>query len=373
MKHLFEDEGLRKLEQRFKKMAAFLEKTLVERKPVLLEYHDDGDGVFGALIVKKALEEKAALLGVPLSLYCLQSSSSAYSEEDARRDACQHELRAPLLLVVDFGLNEDSEKGVELARRAGFAVAAIDHHPFPKKIEGHYDCIVAPQQEGLGPEYCAGLLCFEVASAMGCAPSQEWARAALKSDNSRFMREEDDLLARAVDYLLIASKQKKPLSFYERVLEDRRALKEYYARAVENVMEMLEKAVKTAKIVAIGDNASAVLLDLEKCGCAKNVYPSKGKAVNEAHNKFSLELGGAVVTLGFTRDRISFRANAEAMKRGAAANPVIAELKKEFGSTIVSGGGHDVAAALKVRGGSARLVALRFAELVGKQLRRKAN
>lgn len=368
MKHLIEDQGLQKLEEQFLAAAKYLEKQLLEERPILMRYHDDGDGVYGALIMKRALEQKAADLGVTLVFASSQSGSAIYSPTEARKDAADYYEANPLLLLVDFGLNEDSAEAVALVRKQGFSVLAIDHHPYPKGIEKKYDQVVSPTLIGLGGEYCAGLLCYEVASAMDCNPSEYWARAAMKSDNSTFKREEDDLPARAIDYLLITSSVKRPLSYYEKIAEDRELLASHYAEAMAKLDEMLRAADAHVKIRELPKGAHAILINLDKICTEKNTYPSKGKAVNEIQFKYAKQLGGAIVSLGYTSDRISFRANAEAASLGIAANPVIARLKNEMSNDVESGGGHEVAAALKVRKGTSKFVVDRFVELVSEQI-----
>ena len=85
-------------------------------------------------------------------------------------------------------------------------------------------------------------------------------------------------------------------------------------------------------------------------------FPGKGKICGEVHDDFDRKLNAPIVTVGYGDRMMHFRANSKAREAGFNANKLIGELKSEMSNAIESGGGHDVAAGLRVNEGFERMV-----------------
>ena len=345
---LFEDEGLRLLLPAAKKCGRRIMRAVQELRPVLLRYHDDGDGVCGALCIHAAVKNYLKRWRLPSfnsQLKAIQSSSSVYAVKDAQQDAIEAGPLKPLLILLDFGSSDESREARKEALASGFEIACIDHHPFqiePKEATE----IVSPFAFGLNSDYCAGLLAYEVASTISEVPS-EWAWTALKSDNSRFARKEFEKQATSIDYLILESPTPRPLDYYEQLLSDTAAIENCFAVASAKVARAAEKALHYAEVVELGPG-KALLVKVGKVLSKSVRYPSKGRLMNELHRKFSEKLDCPLASIGYEGDKIVLRANRKMAEAGFDANAIIQELKREMPAVIESGGGHNVAASMKV-------------------------
>jgi len=370
---LFEDEGLRKLIPSAKKCAQRIMRAAQELRPILLRHHDDGDGVCGGLCMRAAIKDYLKRCRLPsfnLQLKIVQTGSSIYSIADARQDAMEAGPVKPLLLLVDFGSSDESQGARREALDSGFEIICIDHHPFQKKPEEAAE-LVSPFVFGLNSDYCAGLLAYEVASAIAEIPV-EWAWTALKSDNSSFARKEFEKHAAAIDYLILDSPTSRPLDYYEELLSDEKGMENAFAVASAKVARATEKALQHAEVIDLGPG-KALLVKVGKVLSKRIRYPSKGRLMNALHTKYSEKLDCPLVSIGYEGDKILLRANRKMAAAGFDANVIIQELKREMPSVVESGGGHNVAASMKVAPEKASEVVQVFLEKARVQLAAKIN
>ena len=358
---LLDDEVMRALAGPFDECARRIRRAVYSFRPMLIRYNGDADGICSGLALKRAIE---SLLGKEAGkeLFFAQNNPAIYSQGDALRDVSvvrmmpgQHDR--PLILLVDFAANSESLEGLELHRGAGSEVVIIDHHPFDLKVPALIDCFVSPMTCNGNSNYCTGLLAGEVAKRVADVDVGELQRIAMAGDRSRLdEHSEGNLkLATALDFLAQYQKEVSTLEFFDRSLKDRAFMESVYKQALEKLKHAKEIAKEFVKVKELKNGFALCKIRLD-AAAKKGEFPTKGKATGMVHDELAETAKGPLVTLGYGARMISIRANPEARRRGFDASRMIEELKAEMKNAVESGGGHDIAASIKVNKGFGKIV-----------------
>lgn len=333
---------MEKLRERIERVA---KKLLAARKMgrfVLLKFHNDADGVSGAL----------ALTRVFRNAQTHQQNSAIYRVSDAMRDVnvIRYE-RSPLVVIVDCGSGGESREGLEILKAGGAEIILIDHHPPEKGVENFCSVFLSPwavSEEEEASTYPAGYIACEVARACGREGVEPLAKIACAGDKSGIMplSDEDRERALVIDYMATYAEFGNRLEFYEHAMGE----KELYASILFQARERMERVKEEVGHMMkkrIEGPVAVYTVDFEKVNARE--FPGKGKLTSRAFELVMHE--GAVVVLGFWEGGISFRLNEEAVLQGITAPKIMAAVKAKMGSFIEGGGGHGRAASLKIRRG----------------------
>jgi RecJ-like exonuclease len=366
MKLFIDDEVTRSLLKDIKKCADFIKEALAEGRKPIVRFHNDADGVVSAIFVTESMESFLAENKLDAQVRSFQTSSAIFTIEDAAleiNNAGSNEKK-PLMVLLDHGANPESVDNLRQLKKNGFKLAIVDHHPPAEETEDVADAFVTPFNHGGDSNYTAGLLSFEVARLIDPSVEgrKELIELSLEGDRSRFAASTEGKTTIALDYKTTYIDYPNALPLFKKFLQDAGEINEAYEQALKKVNDALEKAKAHTKIKQ-AENGSTVLV--VKLKFKEGPYPSKGKIITMLKEKYCSENPGKpVVVLGYEKDKIIVRASKEAFERGFRANDVIRKLKEEFSDAIVSGGGHEVAAALQVKEELASAITRRFAELV---------
>lgn len=309
---------------------------------ILLKFHNDADGVAGALALTKVLG----------NVQSHQQNSALYRVADAMRDVnvIRYE-RSPLVVIVDCGSGEDSRDGLQILKAGGAEIMLIDHHPPEKGVEGICSAFLSPwavSEEEEASTYPAGYLCCEVARACGKGGLDELAKIACAGDKSGIMPLSDADRERAlvIDYMATYAEFGNRLEFYEHAMGDKELYASILFQARERMERVKEEVGKMMK-KRIEGPVAVYTVDFDKVSSRE--FPGKGKLTSRAFELVMHE--GPVVVLGVWDGGISFRLNEDAVLRGMNASSVIEAVKAKMGSFIESGGGHGRAASLRIKRG----------------------
>ena len=339
---LVSDETMQKLLPEMRKAAGKLIAARVLGRQMILRYNNDADGISAGIGIASVLR--------PAKFSAVQHNSAVYTNTDAIRDMSS--LRgtfAPLLIIVDCCANAESVDALALVKSAGIEILIVDHHPPSPKARGLCSVFVTPWLAGAASEYPAGLLACEIAKIAGVSAERMDAvvRISLTGDKSRLYSptEEDERRALALDFLAAYANFANTLEFFESVLSDESLLAQIVGQAREKMGNIAKMAGNYAREKSVG-KFKVHLVGLDKL--AKNAeFPSKGKITGAYFDSVKQE-GVPTVVIGHGERLISFRANSAARDAGFNATKLIAELKEELKDGIESGGGHDVAASLRI-------------------------
>jgi len=317
-------------------------KLLVAKKMgrhVLLRFHNDADGISGALALTKIIAKP----------YTHQQNSANYTVFDAMRDIgnLQSE-KSPLVILLDFACGKESSEGLKLLKASGAEIIIIDHHPNDGHAEENCSLLVSPwrvSNQEIASSYVAGYLSCEVARSckeeVGNLPG-----IACAGDKSSILpvTEKDVEMAIVLDYMATYSGFGNKLDFYKNAIEN----KELYFSVLIQAKEALDRVtdeIKAHMKKRYDGPVSVYTIDTERIKSKE--FPGKGKITTRG---FELVEEPAVV-LGVWKNGLSFRINSGAIGKGIQANEIIAILKEEMPDFIEGGGGHARAASLRIREG----------------------
>jgi len=370
-KPLIDDAVMRSLSKPFDECARRIRRAIFSFRPILIRYNGDADGICAGLALKRAIEP---LLGneVKQRLFFAQNNPAIYSQGDALRDVSiirmlPEQMGKPLMLLVDFAANSESVGALELHKGSGSELVIIDHHPFDPKAHTMLDCFVSPMTCNGTSDYCTGLLAGEVAKRVHNADFENLQHIAMAGDKSRLGKpsEKNLQLAMALDFLAHYQKQTSTLDFFDRSLKDAAFMESVYKQAIEKLKQSHELAKSLMKVKNLPNGFRLCKIRLGSAA-KRGEFPTKGRVTGLVHDGLDAGADAPLVTLGYGGRMISIRANTQARKRGFNASKLIELLKEDMKNAVESGGGHDVAASIKVNKGFGKLVLEWLYERIGR-------
>lgn len=384
---LITDDVTRTLEPRFETAAKAIRDALLEGRPVWVRFDRDADGTSGGLLVSQALRafkaEHASAKDTPVRL--VSGEGALYTAQLLDIDNSQLQFidsdKKPVVLFIDHAGNPDSAPQLDALRNAGCFVIVADHHPVPLDVFSHMDVACdpysIPAMDRKGSAYTGGYLAFEIARRVH--PSVEkppYARIpywSFQADKSPFATPD------------VEHKEPTVLDYYCTTIDSPAMLGQVEERIfnqteVDYTFEKAMRAVDEAALEALGKHVTEETLTgkagLVLCTLSfdfrKNAWPSKSRLMNVVSTAlYTANAGKPVVLIGYGDDKVSFRANMLALDAGFRSNDFIqpAKTNENLGPLIISGGGHDAAAAMLTTPNKARHVAKSLAN----QIREKFN
>ncbi len=351
----------------FKNAAMMVQAAVAQLQPILVRFDDDADGITSALYLHALVEHcvHAKKLPYPKTFFrAFQSEAPIFEKKHLQhleQEAADF-AKKPLIVLLDHGGNPESVPALELAKKAGFSLLLVDHHPPDKRAIALFDLAVHPALAGGASAENTGLLMYHVANAAFDAPA-DWAFFAMQGDRSPYAKKEFFKEPVVLDY---AALKNEPLKKYAALLADKNKVDLLYLRCQRLRENAVKDAEKKRRMARFGD-VDVQWLDISYVDFD---YPPRGGVVQGLHEKF--ENQGPLVTVGFDSERVIFRANAGAEQNGFAANAWIADLKKKP-NVVGSGGGHARAASMRVKPGKSRLALdwldARFRDVFGAETR----
>lgn len=338
---MIDDEIAKKLMPRIEKLAGRLIEAKADNRFVLLRFHHDADGIAGALALSEVLRFQA-----------YQQNSAVYSVKDAVKDlsTLSHEDR-PLAVLLDFGMNRESEEGLRLLKAAGVELMMVDHHPPSGDAITMADYALTPWDVSTASNtsrYVAGYLASEIARAMG-ADAERYARIACAGDRSTLLEAsaEDGKTALVLDYLAAHSGFGNNLRFYKNVLAKEELFASIAGQAQESIDEAADKALAGARHVKEG-GVRICIFSLANV-VRKGEWPPSGKVTTRVFDK--LREGGPLLCMGYTDRSIIMRLNDDALGAGLSATVLADKVKISMADFVDGGGGHAKAGALRAKQG----------------------
>ena len=357
-KPLINDAVIQKMSKTFDKAAATIMEAAFLRRPIIIRYDTDSDGLCAGLAIYEAL----------LDSYNLKADEAMFpyyknlnAEDDIRYfNSLEAEHLPPLLVCVDFGANPESREGYELVRAAGFSIIVIDHHPMhDPSVRELIDVLVsgidaAPFDRVI--HYTSGLLATEVAKRIKPLDIDWMARVAMAGDRSALITPtaKEQRHSEALMFALSTSKYKRDLDSFLRLVKDEEEMDFAYAQAEEKIQTVIEKLpTSTKKKTANG--VAFFIVDASKL-LSKGQYPSKAVIANIAMDALMSHLSEPAVLISWAGRGLSMRVNKPGLEAGLNSSAAIKVLKESMPESIEAGGGHPVSSAMRMKVGESRKV-----------------
>jgi len=350
----FNYEIMKFFEPLIEEAAQFIKKATVLKRPIIVRYDSDQDGLTAALGLYYALKDyyNIKFIQQPFPYYSLLDF-----EDDKRYiDNLEAKHLPPVLILLDFGSNPESMDGYRKAVENGFSVVVIDHHP-PQNLQiGELITVWVSgwiTNSNNPSSYTGGLLSCEIAKKINKIEKNiidKLIRISLTADRSNLYSPSNRDLkdAEAVGYIIGSSTYENNIVQYAKAVNDEEMLDFAYAQSQEKIQDFIQKASKVTKVKKI-NNLTFYLVNVTKI-IKKGSYPNKGLGANIMADLYGKK-NYPVVTVVYTGRNISFRLNKPAIDIGIDLSKAILDLKSQMLHGIESGGGHRAAAALRIKPG----------------------
>jgi RecJ-like exonuclease len=372
-KFFIEDQTMKQMNDLIKRAAEFIKKAVILKRPIIVRYDSDQDGLCAGLSFYFALKDY-------YNVKFIQQQFPYYSRldfEDDKRymDNLEAKHLPPVLITVDFGSNPESKEGYRLAVDNGFSIIVIDHHPPQDPSVGDLlDVWVNAWllNSKLPSSYTAGMVACETArkiNKINRELAEKLIKLSLTADRSRiYTPSKNDLkYAEAVGYFIGTSSYENNIVQYAKAITDEEMIDFAYAQSQEKIQNFIESATKFTKTKTV-NGINFAFVNVTRL-IKKGSYPNKGLAANIMADLLGNK-DTPVITIVYTGRNISFRSNKAAIDAGLDISKAIFGLKEQMKQGIESGGGHKAAAALRVKPGYLKDALDKIVHLISSQIKK---
>ncbi len=365
----------------YEKLRPYFEKTALEilrsinaGKPVFIRHHNDIDGYLSAMLLERAINivcEATKTNNLWVSRIALRTPFYGYS--DLLRDISlveQYNDVKPILILLDNGSSKDDMLSLKKAKKAGFEIVVVDHHPpwvennkvVVNEIAGaHLNPYLARGDKNI----CSAMLSFELARIISKSPDMidglvHWVGIAILADKckgdeakeylNRCEKEyEQKLLEKArwcVDFTIYSMKNVNSTRTIENILDLNKTGKELIEIIYPYVEDLMSKQLEIMKKYCEKINTNNVVMYFVDMNCASfhYDYPPAGRAIGLFFEEMKKE-NKNVVVIGIAGDGLIVRV-AEELEEIYGKEKMEEILKKKVSKSIDLGG-HDVAYTIK--------------------------
>lgn len=349
-------DAMKRLAPEMKEAARTFLRALVSGAPMIVRFHNDGDGGDGALALYMAVEELKARLRLESdSIVWIMNPGVSYKTDLFYSDALLMNgyisAVRPVITIIDFGTSPDSSESVRMAR-GKYDFVWLDHHPingFDYSPIGHY---ASPWLEGGDSNLTAGVLACCFAEMMSGINASLFKKASLISDHSSYADYSDKRaadVAMVVDALTVKpeapSGQRITPKYMAGVLGDRAKFEEILHDVVSQFSEALEIGLKKSKRHTSQSGIAVYTFDYSAIADEGFRYVTKGKFSTRLQDMLEEKSGERTVTLVYDKGTISVR-----MSKNVAPEVGIIRIINEMieeADYVDSGGGHNEAASIR--------------------------
>ncbi|MDE1857030.1 MAG: hypothetical protein KGH98_03015 [Candidatus Micrarchaeota archaeon] len=335
-------------------------KSYMGGAPIVVRFHNDGDGASGAVAIYRALAKIGRDSGLARQPKWRMHRGVSYDMESFYSDMAEFgntkSIEKPLLLITDFGTAPESEKAIELAREQA-NIIWFDHHMpyagFRKELVPHY---VNPWEHGGDSNFTAGLLCCVFSSLISGIDNSVLAQASFISDYSDMAdrsSEEGHRTALLLDHITSAkrigsvTRERITPGFIDSIISDSETSGRMYREVRNSVDEALALGLSHVKRYTTKSGNAVSVLDFEHISRASDGAMLPGRYSSRLHEKME-EISGDCITIVHYGQYISLRVSRSiAEKVGLLVT--IGNMKK-FEEYVESGGGHNQAGSIRMKG-----------------------
>ncbi len=333
-------------------------RTLASGAPIVVRFHNDGDGSTGAISIYNAVN----LLQPELSLNTRgviwkMQRGIAYDGESLYDDVThfsQYKSAVkPLVVIIDFGTSPESEASIADSENKCDLIW-LDHHPpydgFPS---GRIKFYVNPWDFGGNSDFTAGALASVFATVLHECGAEALMEASLVSDYSAYADYGDTKaqgMALVLDFLTSGSKAHGISVMTPKTFSDILGNPKRYAETLFCARNMLDEALeigaKKAKRYRSNAGFNIHVLDFSYIAEVGKGYPLPGRFSSRLQSAFENANGGKTITVVYYGNYISIR-ESEDITSVLKILDIVNTLKAAT-PYVESGGGHNEAASMRV-------------------------
>jgi RecJ-like exonuclease len=336
----------------------FLAKGFMSGAPIVVRFHNDGDGSAGAIALYRAFAElqKRFFTG-ERGVSWEMNRSIAYTLEsfyaDKMRFQSYESIERPIVVITDFGTSEESIEALNGSAEV-CDIVWLDHHMpydgFPRESVKHYINVC---DFGGESSFTAGLLTCMFAQVLAAVDVEDVKSAALVSDYSKYADFKSEAAAMhsiILDYLTSSSNEmhNKP-KYMDAVLRDSEKSESVFRHANGILEETIDTGIKNVRSYRNAEGINICVLDFAHIAKLRLDYPLPGRYSSKLQYRMESVNGGRTVTLVHYGSYISVRTSEDV--RGSIDLLEIIEKLKASSNGAIAGGGHKQAASIRTERG----------------------
>ena len=337
---------------RLAEAATALAKAIVTGAPIVVRFHNDGDGASGAIALYRAVACLQARFGIEASVAWRMNKRIAYGAEESGRDAMFFSpfksIEKPVLLLTDFGTSPESVQALEAMHKTA-TVIVLDHHPpyqgFPRQAASIY---LNSWDLGADSDFTAGLLSSLLAELLCKIDVEDLIDASLICDYSIYARDDDAARKTALilDFLTVSRTVSVKPAGMNAVLIDEDKRDDAYVRASSMQEEALAESMRKIKSYKSRTGVNVFVLDFGHIAALNLEFPPLGRLSSILQKRMESLNDQNAVTIVHSLRNISIRVSSSASDKVRLLD-AIARIKKSV-DYEVSGGGHVKAAGMSM-------------------------
>ncbi len=328
-------------------------KTFITGAPIIIRFHNDGDGIGGALSLYTAVKELQNNLFQNKNIFWEIQRTIIYDVESFLNDNLLFNnyttVEKPLLFIIDFGSALKSIDQV-IDINNNYKLIWIDHHQYDEfKIFETLTYYINSWRFGGDANITAGLISYMFSSLITRKNIDIFKEASLFSDHSIYAINSDNVtkMSLILDFLT-GTRTYNNLSLSEiyKIINDEKKKQEIFIHAQNVIDEQLEKGLQHIKTFHKND-LYICSLDFETTKEEKNnEYILPGRYSSKIHDIISQE-HNKLITIVYYGKFISIRI-CKNISNSIKLLEILKELK-ESSEYIESYGGHSEAASIKIK------------------------
>lgn len=334
--------------------ATLLVKSFLSGAPIVIRFHNDGDGSSGGIALYRAISElqKRFFVG-ERNISWQMNKSIAYTIESFYVDKMLFDsyrsVEKPLVLITDFGTSPESLDAIKAASK-DCNLIWLDHHMpyegFPKELITHYINVF---DFGGDSNFTAGLLTCIFAELISKVNVEDLKQAALISDYSAYANFKDQQGMKnsvILDFLTSTGRETygKPKQM-DLIISDRQKSEETFAHASNMLDEAITTGIKNIKSIKTSNGINIAILDFGHVAKLKFDYPLPGRYSSKLQDRIERANNGKTITVVHYGNYISVRLSKD-ISDSVRLLEIIERMKVNT-KGAVTGGGHKQAASIR--------------------------
>lgn len=339
---------------KLKEAAISLLKGFISGAPIVVRYHNDGDGSSGAVALYRALSKiREMLFEDDRGVSWVMNRGIAYTTDSFYSDktlfGSYESMERPIVVIMDFGTSPESTDAIN-ASQGVCDIIWLDHHVpydgFPRHMISHY---INTCDIGANSSFTAGLLACMFAQVIADVSVEDLKGAALVSDYSAYANLEDKRAVRnavILDYLTSKSdeSESKP-KHIDAILGNEQESEDVFRHAHGLLEEAISYGMKNISEYRNAEGIKVFVLDFSPIAKYRQEYPLPGRYSSKLQHRLESMHGSNTVTLVHYGSYISIRTCKDIAEKLDMLG-IIERIKARSAGTV-TGGGHMQAASIR--------------------------
>ncbi|MDE1868826.1 MAG: hypothetical protein KGH60_02565 [Candidatus Micrarchaeota archaeon] len=333
-------------------------RTLLERlvtgAPVIVRFHNDGDGASGAIGLYRAVcSLQDDISEAEFDVSWRMNRSIAYTTEafysDELRFNGYNSVAGPLVLITDFGTTEESLEAIKLAK-GRLELVWMDHHKpydgFPRGMIGNY---INTWDFGGDSALSAGAMTCIFSRLFSDADSSDMIEASFVSDYSPYAEtgnKRANDISLMLDYFTSRGGSYPPVTpkQIDAIITDDGKSAEMVANARHSLEEAMRAGLSNIRRYSNNNGINIHVLDFGHVANLGLEYPLPGRFSSKLQSHLESLNNGRTMTIVHYGSYISMRVSRDILG-SIDVLQLIARLKES--DATIGGGGHREAASIR--------------------------